>query len=268
MAIEVRLGDAAVERADARLAVDVDARGAAADRVDPRQVRSGAADRVVDALEVVGRVLLEVRIPLHLVREHHLAVDDGRRLAVAAAEVEADPAALQVPSERPLRLLRARQRARRPDLDRRAEHAPAEEVAVEGARALRGVERPERASDGRGAAHEDRRAALLPQQELDQALDVAAVERRVRRALRQDPRLVREDGPVLPQERQPERNTARPSHRGVVRASPQRGGQELRVDLGPVADFDVADAGPSAPATLRNRLRRCQGAYNPRRREG
>ena len=45
--VEVRLGDAAVERADARLAVDVDAGGAAADRVDPRQVgaRRGGSSR-------------------------------------------------------------------------------------------------------------------------------------------------------------------------------------------------------------------------------
>ena len=48
------------------------------------------------ALEVVGGVLLEVRVPGDLLGEHDLAVDEGGGLAVAAAEVEADAAALEV----------------------------------------------------------------------------------------------------------------------------------------------------------------------------
>ena len=50
----------------------------------------------MDALEVVGGVLLEVRVPGDLLGEHDLAVDEGGGLAVAAAEVEADAAAVEV----------------------------------------------------------------------------------------------------------------------------------------------------------------------------
>ena len=69
-----------------------------------------------------------------LVGEHDLAVHDRRALAVGAAEVEPDPAALEVAPERLRRLARGGQLAAdRLHLDRLAEHPPADEVAVEGA---------------------------------------------------------------------------------------------------------------------------------------
>ena len=76
-------------------------------------------------------------------------------LAVAAAEVEADAAALEVAAERPLRLARGRQLLRRLHLDRLPEHAAAEEVPVEGPRALRRVARREHPRDGVAAGHQD-----------------------------------------------------------------------------------------------------------------
>ena len=47
--------DAAEQRGELHLVVDVDARGAAADGVDARQVRGGAPERVHDPVPVVVR---------------------------------------------------------------------------------------------------------------------------------------------------------------------------------------------------------------------
>ena len=93
-------GTDAVERADADFVGDVHARGAAADGIDARQVRGGAPQRIVDAVEVVLRVGLRARAPRHLVAEDDFAVDHGGALAVAGAEVEADAAALQMAAQR------------------------------------------------------------------------------------------------------------------------------------------------------------------------
>ena len=54
---------AAEERGHAHFVVHINARGAAADGVHARQVRGGALQRVVDAVEVILRVALEIRIP-------------------------------------------------------------------------------------------------------------------------------------------------------------------------------------------------------------
>ena len=54
--VELVLRDGAVERADADFVGDVDARGAAADGIDARQVGGGALQRIVDAVVVILRV--------------------------------------------------------------------------------------------------------------------------------------------------------------------------------------------------------------------
>ena len=97
--VEAVLRHAAVERADADFVVHIDARGAAADGIDARQVRGGALQRIVDAVEVILRVALYRGVPGDLVAEDHLAVDDRGALAVAGAEVEADAAAFQMAAE-------------------------------------------------------------------------------------------------------------------------------------------------------------------------
>ena len=210
-------------------------------RVDARQVGGRAPQRVVDPVEVVPGVLLEVRVPDHLVGEDDLAVDDRRALAVGAAEVEADATAVEVAAEGLRRLPGGRELpADGLDLDRLAEHAPADEVAVEGAEALLGVGRREHARDGIAALDQDRAAALLPQQELDQPLDVLAVERGVGRGRRQDARLVREGGPVLPDERDPQLDApAGGADAGLVGAVPQDGGQKAGVEGGAVPRLDL-----------------------------
>jgi len=47
----------------------------------------------VDAVEVVLRIGLHARVPADFFAEDHFGVDDGRALAVAGTQVEADPAA-------------------------------------------------------------------------------------------------------------------------------------------------------------------------------
>ena len=148
---------------------------------------------------------------------------------------------VEVAAQRLRRLARGRELpADGLDLDRLAEHAPADEVAVEGAEALLGVGRREHARHGIAALDQDRAAALLPQQELDQPLDVLAVERGVGRGRRQDARLVREGRPVLPDEGDPQLDApAGGAHAGRVGAVPQDGGQEAGVEGGAVARLDL-----------------------------
>ena len=93
-------GHGAVERADAHFVVHVHAGRAAADGIHARQVRGGALQGIVDAVEVILRVGLRAGVPGHLVAEDHLAIDDGGALAVAGAQVEADAAAIQVAAQR------------------------------------------------------------------------------------------------------------------------------------------------------------------------
>ena len=59
----------------------------------------GEIQRVTDTGEVIGRVGLEVGIPLHFLGEDYLAVDEGGALPIGAAEIEADAAAFQVAAE-------------------------------------------------------------------------------------------------------------------------------------------------------------------------
>ena len=234
--------------------------------------RWAAARRSVSLMpvEVVPGVLLEVGIPDHLVGEDHLAVHHRRALAVGAAEVEADPAAVEVAAEGLLGLAHGWELLHRLDPDRLPEHAAAHEVAVEGAEALLGVGLREHARDGIAALDQDRAAALLPQQELDQPLDVLAVERGVRRGRGQDARLVGERGPVLPDERDPQVHGApRGAHPRVVRAVPQDGGKEVGVENRAVPRLDLETvrhaepprwraAEPRPGATLADGFAECQ----------
>ena len=98
--VEQVLRDAAVKRADANLVVHVDAGRAAPDGVDARQVRRRALQRIVDAVEVILGIGLAAGVPGHFLAEDHFAVDDGRGLAVARAQIEADAAAFEMPAER------------------------------------------------------------------------------------------------------------------------------------------------------------------------
>ena len=90
----------AEQRRHLHAVVHIDPRRAAANRIHPRQMRRRLLERIHDAVIVILRVRLEIRVPDRLVAEHHLALDHRRHLAVAAAEVEADAAPVQVPPQR------------------------------------------------------------------------------------------------------------------------------------------------------------------------
>ena len=96
---DAHVGNATEERGDAYLVVDVDTGGRATDGVHARQMAGGEIQRVTDTGEVIGRVGLEVGIPLHFLGVDYLAVDESSALAIGAAEIEADAAAFQVAAE-------------------------------------------------------------------------------------------------------------------------------------------------------------------------
>ena len=113
--------------------VDDHARRAAADRVHARQMRRGALQRIHDLVEVPLRVRLRHRVPVDFLAEDDFPVHDRRGLAIARAEVEANPASVQMPAQRDRLDVLCRQLAG-PDgenLERALEDAPAHDVLVE-----------------------------------------------------------------------------------------------------------------------------------------
>ena len=105
---ELFLGDAAEQRRDARLVVDIDARRAAADRIDARQSGRRPLQRIDDPFDVIIDVALKIRVPDDLLAVDGFAVDDRRAFAVRASEVETDPAAVEMAAEPEPDLLRFR----------------------------------------------------------------------------------------------------------------------------------------------------------------
>ena len=80
--------------------VDIDARRRDTDRIHPRHMLRCRLHRRDDPLEMVVGVRIGLGEPDDFLAEYRLSVDDRRNLAVAAARVKPDPAALQMPSDR------------------------------------------------------------------------------------------------------------------------------------------------------------------------
>src|SRR5688500_13448887 len=74
---------------------------------------------------------MEVRIPNRLFAEHNLAVDDGGDFAIAAPEIEADAATVQVAAERFGHCLARREIARGDDFNRVVVNLLPDQVRVE-----------------------------------------------------------------------------------------------------------------------------------------
>ena len=66
--------------------------------------------RIVDAIVMVLRVALEIWIPGDFLAEDHVAVDHSGGFAVGSAEIETDPAAIEMAAEGHGRFARCRQR--------------------------------------------------------------------------------------------------------------------------------------------------------------
>src|SRR5262249_23029144 len=80
---------------DAGLVVDVDAGRADADGVDAGHVLGGATDRIIDAVEVVLRIAIDLRLPHDFAGENLFAVNDRSRFSIAASGVESDAATFE-----------------------------------------------------------------------------------------------------------------------------------------------------------------------------
>ncbi len=63
-------------------------------------MRGGFPQRIHDAVELILRVGLRIRIPNDFLAENHFSINDGGRLAIAAAQIEANPATVQVTAQR------------------------------------------------------------------------------------------------------------------------------------------------------------------------
>src|SRR5262245_13603966 len=62
-------------------------------------MRGGFLEGIHDAIEMVLRVGLKVRVPNGLFAEDHFAIDESCDFAVAATKIETDATAFQVPAE-------------------------------------------------------------------------------------------------------------------------------------------------------------------------
>ncbi len=167
------LRDGPEERSHHGPVVDVDAGGAPADGVDPRQPGGGLVKPGHDLMVMVGRVGLVPGVPGDLLAEDGLPIHDGAHLAVARAEVEPDAAAVQVTAERPGLLVGGRHAVGRGGLD--------DELPVIGGRHQVGVETPaapprvrflQELGHFRGTADDDLIPAPHPEQRLDQAFGI------------------------------------------------------------------------------------------------
>src|SRR5262249_15850382 len=147
---------------------------AATDGVHSRQVRRRAADRVVDAVEMILRIALYRGTPCHFLAEHYFAVHHRRALAIASAQVKPDAATLHIPPSRPRRLASL---GRRPVGPRSKAHPapinpPSNEIEIKSARPPGRIAPAEIASDPRIARDGPPVPAPLPQQKLEQPLDI------------------------------------------------------------------------------------------------
>ena len=148
----------------------VDARRTAADGIHTRQMGRRLLQRIHDAVEVILRVGMKIRIPNRLLAEHDLAINDRRRLAVAAAQIKADAAAVKVAAQRfALRAFR-RNVLRVHHFERMIEHLGGDKVRVELAGGLVAIMRGQLRGEWRRAIEINPPAATRPEEELQGAV--------------------------------------------------------------------------------------------------
>ena len=157
-----------------RAVIDIDTGRGDAHGVDARQVRGSRAQRGHNAVIVILRVAVGLREPHDLLVIDALAVDDGRDLAVAAAGVKADAAALGVAADGLGRVLRRGQDIHRDDLEGVLIDV-GHKVKVKLTLAALAVDILQIAVQLLVALDIDAKAALHPQQRLDKPLDVVVV---------------------------------------------------------------------------------------------
>jgi len=78
--------------------------------------------RVHDAVKMILRIRLKVRVPYGFFAEDHIAINDRRGLAITTAEIKADAAAVKMPARRRGRVTLRWQTFCMNHLDRMIEH--------------------------------------------------------------------------------------------------------------------------------------------------
>ena len=195
----ILLAHAAEEGGGAHLAVDDDAGGGAADGVHARKMGGGAFQGVLDALNVVLRVLLEIRVPHDFFGENHFPVDHGGALAVGAAQVKADAVAVQIAAQRHGAGIFLRQflHGYLLHLNRGAVNLLADEVPVKLTDAALAVAGGQHVRNGVITGNKDDVAALLPQQEFHDAFHIGFIQGNVFSGMGEKLAGPAEAGPVI-----------------------------------------------------------------------
>jgi hypothetical protein len=205
--------------------------------------RCAAARRSVshDAVEVILGILLEVGVPAISSVKTTLPSISAAALAVAAAEVEADAAAVQMTAQRAggLDRLRKFDGGYLHEFEGASVDAPAHVIEVPGALALGSVDSPQQGNRPRVAGEIHAPAALLPEQEFEQAVQVQPVEGDVVPLVREDAGAVGGAGAVAALQAQAELGAGGggcraigpiPEHRGKV-AGVEHGGNQGKGSL-------------------------------------
>src|SRR5688572_18719250 len=105
-------------------------------------MRRRALQRIMNPFDMITGIFLEIRIPRNLLGEDDLAIDQSRRLSIAATEVEADTVSLKVTAHRQtgLRCSRKTIEGRCGQRERASKNLLAHELVIERSRARRTVD--------------------------------------------------------------------------------------------------------------------------------
>ena len=90
----------AKKRCNLHAVVHIDARSTAANGIHARQMCGCFLQRIHDAIEVILRIGLEVRIPFRLLAEHNFAINHRCCFAITAAEIETDTTTAEMTTKR------------------------------------------------------------------------------------------------------------------------------------------------------------------------
>ena len=234
--LEILRGDTAEEGTHARLAVHIHTSGRTTDGIHLGQVLGGAQQGIIHTLKLVHGVGLVVGIPHHFFREHNLTVHHSGALAVGTTQVETDAVAVQVAAQGHGGAVFSGQlsgRCHLHHLNGLVINLLTDEVPVELAGTTGAVGSSQHVSNLVIASHHDGAAALHPEQELDDTLDVLVVQGNVFAFLGQNLAAPAEAGSIQAGQRQVHSvRTGSSSHLFSKSLGPKHRSHEGRVEHG------------------------------------